>query len=229
MGASTSYTDVMTVKTTGKRTFFHHHGANALLDVRDFDFTKTQATHFHLGYLMLLQKLDKSEKAAKVLAAAREAGLTTSVDVVSGHSDRFAKVVQSVLPHVDIQFLNEYELSQVAGPVPEDATCPALRKATDWLFDQGLRTTVVVHSARFAYARSPQEEQYRLAPIPAQIVGTVGAGDALAAGFLLGFHEKRNLETCLRWGVAAAASCLQGEGASNGVTGLEEALNLIAG
>src|ERR1700712_2203071 len=31
-GVSTSYTDVMSVKSTGMRTFFHQRGANALLD-----------------------------------------------------------------------------------------------------------------------------------------------------------------------------------------------------
>src|SRR5207247_1759470 len=41
--AQTSYTDVMTVQATGRRTFFHARGANALLDAPHFDFTKTGA------------------------------------------------------------------------------------------------------------------------------------------------------------------------------------------
>ena len=36
--APTSYTDVMTVRTNGRRTFFHARGANALLDSGHFDF-----------------------------------------------------------------------------------------------------------------------------------------------------------------------------------------------
>src|SRR6516164_5303296 len=35
--APTSYTDVMTVKSTGRRTFFHQRGANAFLDATHFD------------------------------------------------------------------------------------------------------------------------------------------------------------------------------------------------
>src|SRR5690554_868594 len=57
-GTRTSYTDVMTVRNSGKRTFFHYRGANALLDERDFDFRHSSAKIFHLGYLLLLDKLD---------------------------------------------------------------------------------------------------------------------------------------------------------------------------
>src|SRR5262245_13654604 len=56
--APMSYTDVMTVQSNGRRTFFHARGANALLDSKHFDFTQTTARIFHLGYLLLLDKLD---------------------------------------------------------------------------------------------------------------------------------------------------------------------------
>src|SRR5689334_11253484 len=36
--APTSFTDVMTVQGTGRRTFFHARGANAVLDAKHFDF-----------------------------------------------------------------------------------------------------------------------------------------------------------------------------------------------
>src|SRR5262249_7287959 len=52
--APTSYTDVMTEKGHGRRTFFHARGANALWDGDDLDFYKTPARIFHLGYLLLL-------------------------------------------------------------------------------------------------------------------------------------------------------------------------------
>ena len=59
--APTSYTDAMTVRDTGRRTFFHQRGANALLDVGHFDFSQTTARIFHLGYLLLLDKLDPQQ------------------------------------------------------------------------------------------------------------------------------------------------------------------------
>ena len=56
--APTSYNDVMTVKSTGRRTFFLRRGANAFLDAEHFDFTQSNARIFHLGYLLLLDRLD---------------------------------------------------------------------------------------------------------------------------------------------------------------------------
>ncbi len=61
--APTSYTDVMTVSGTGRRTFFHQHGANALLDVSHFDLSKSSARIFYLGYLCLLQTLDSLDES----------------------------------------------------------------------------------------------------------------------------------------------------------------------
>ncbi|MCB1077971.1 MAG: carbohydrate kinase family protein, partial [Verrucomicrobiae bacterium] len=56
--ASTSYTDVMTVAATGRRTFFHQRGANALFDERSIDFITAGHRMFYLGYLLLLDALD---------------------------------------------------------------------------------------------------------------------------------------------------------------------------
>ena len=68
--APTSYTDVMTEKNGGRRTFFHNRGANALWEGADLDFTKNKARIFHLGYLLLLDQLDLEDKKYGTKAAA---------------------------------------------------------------------------------------------------------------------------------------------------------------
>jgi len=60
--APTSYTDVMTEVNGGRRTFFHMRGANALWSGADIAFTRLKARIFHLGYLLLLDELDKPDK-----------------------------------------------------------------------------------------------------------------------------------------------------------------------
>lgn len=72
-GSLTSYTDVITVENTGQRTFFHAHGANALLDVDDFDVEKIRGRICLLGYLLLLDRLDSEDpeygtRAARLLS-----------------------------------------------------------------------------------------------------------------------------------------------------------------
>mgnify|MGYP000903216599 CR=1 FL=1 len=56
--AGTSFSDVMTVRDTGARTFFHYRGANQLLNREHFDFDKLDADILHIGYALLLDALD---------------------------------------------------------------------------------------------------------------------------------------------------------------------------
>ena len=71
--APTSYTDVMTEQGHGRRTFFHARGANALWSGADLDVEKSKAKICHLGYLLLLDELDREDRqfgtrAARLLA-----------------------------------------------------------------------------------------------------------------------------------------------------------------
>ena len=67
--AGTSYTDVMLVKDTGRRTFFHYRGANALFDLQHVDLNALPAKILHLGYLLLLDSLDDLKKDGRTNAS----------------------------------------------------------------------------------------------------------------------------------------------------------------
>lgn len=233
--AHTSYTDVMTVQQTGRRTFFHQRGANAFLDNEHFDFSSVNARFFHLGYLMLLDRLDGSDPdfgtiAARTLFRAQQVGMKTSVDLVSEDSQRFPRVVLPALKHVDFCFLNEFELERTTGlkiRCQQGIDFEALQSAAALLLEAGVREWVFVHFPEGACAigrNSGLRVQGSLKIPAAQIVSSVGAGDAFAAAVLYGMHERAPVETVLRYGVCAAASCLFGAGASDGMRTLEECL-----
>jgi sugar/nucleoside kinase (ribokinase family) len=217
--APTSYTDVMTVAGTGKRTFFHHRGANALWDGKDLDFSKTKARFFHLGYLLLLDKMDALNKegisqAAKVLAAAQAAGIRTCIDVVSEASDRFKAVVTPALKHCDYAIINEYEAGMVTGfRIRKDAVLDtvSLRHAAGAILQHGVKELVVIHFPEGAFGRTRDGKDFwqPSLKVPAKaIAGTAGAGDAFASGVLYGLHEGWDLQECLLTGVCAAAASL---------------------
>lgn len=235
--AHTSYTDVMTVKPTGRRTFFHQRGANAFLGDEHFDFTNTSSKLFHLAYLLLLDRLDQPDAefgtvAARTLQRAQRAGCETSIDVVSEDSYRFKELVLPTLPFVDYCFLNEFEIERTTGieiNQKQGMNLAALKTAASILIQAGVRKWVIVHFPEGAYALGRDGRlhfQASLAIPPSKIVGTVGAGDAFAAGVLYGLHEKQSIETALHYGVCVAASCLAGAGASDGVCPLKECLAL---
>ncbi len=235
--AHTSYTDVMMVKSTGRRTFFHQRGANAFLGDEHFDFERTNAKIFHLAYLLLLDRLDQPDAnfgtvAARTLERAQRAGLLTSIDVVSEDSFRFKELVLPALPYVDYCFLNEFELERTTGVEIQQkpgVNLSALQTAAQCLMESGVRKWVIVHFPEGACAAGRDGKlhiQGSLDLPPSKIVGTVGAGDAFAAGVLYGLHQDEPIETALRYGVCVAAACLAGAGASDGVCSLAECLEL---
>lgn len=57
---STGFTDVMTLK-NGERTFFHARGANAAFSADDLPEEALDCDLFHLGYLLLLDRLDAAD------------------------------------------------------------------------------------------------------------------------------------------------------------------------
>ncbi len=67
--AGTSYTDVFNVASTGRRTFFHYPGANALFCPEDVDLDKLPVDLFHLGYLNLLDTMSRADDQFQTVAA----------------------------------------------------------------------------------------------------------------------------------------------------------------
>ncbi len=236
--APTSYTDVMTELGHGRRTFFHARGANALWSGDDLNFERARPRIFHLGYLLLLDALDQPDtkygtRAARLLAQAQEAGVKTSVDVVSEDSDRFPKIVNPALRHVDYCILNEIEAGKTTGfkirPEGGALDAVALRHAAGALLQQGVRELVVIHFPEGAFARTRKGEDFwqRSLKLPAKyIAGTAGAGDAFCAGVLLGLHEGWELPRCLLTGVCIASASLADPTCTNGVKSLATSLAL---
>jgi sugar/nucleoside kinase (ribokinase family) len=232
----TSYTDVMTVASTGRRTFFHHRGSNAFFGPEHIDFNNN-ARIFHMAYLLLLDKMDEIGKdgrtvASRVFEKAQTSGFLTSSDIVSEASDRFNKVVPSSLPYLNYLFVNEYEASNITGidiMVDGNFSHANAEKALDDLIDSGVNDYVILHFPNGAIACNSRKEKtvQPAIKVPSELIrGTAGAGDAFASGVLLGLHENWVISDCLNLGVCVAASSLFDETCSNGILPMEESLKL---
>ena len=151
--SQTSFTDVMTVKEGGRRTFFHFRGANANLSIEHLEHIDISARIFYLGYLLLLDKLDSEDTeygivAARLLSVMKEKGYQTAVDVVSEDSDRFARVVTPCLPYIDHLILNEVEAGRSTGFTirkGKKIDRNSLEKAADALLAGGIGKLVIIH------------------------------------------------------------------------------------
>jgi ribokinase len=138
----------------------------------------------------------ETTQGAAVLATrlARDAGARVSVDVPPWTSlrafgpVRFRELLDALAP--DVVFATEAEWEMLGG-----AYLPA-------------PLTVLKRGARGITILAP-DARLDLAAIPAEVVDATGAGDALAAGFLLG----GSLEEAGRRGLEAAAACVAKLGA----------------
>ena len=227
----TSFTDVMTVEGTGERTFFNMHGADSLLTPDDVDVDRLDCDIFHFGYLLLLDGMDAPDdeygtKAARLLAKVQAAGIKTSVDIVSEHSDRFARIVRPALKYCDYCIINEIEGSMATGRKPDD-----LKGICEGLFELGVKERAVIHCPDVGASMGKSGDFTSIGSLQLPdgwIKGAVGAGDAFCAGSLYALLKGFDPEKLLRLGSCAAAMNLAVPDAVSGACSFEETMTLDA-
>lgn len=234
----TSFTAVMADTITKQRTFFHYRGANAKFCEADIDWGGVRADILHIGYILLLDALDEPDpvygtKMARLLHAAQEQGIKTSIDVVSEASDRFRKIVPPALKYTDYCSINEVEaeastgisLRNKSGELLEDNIPLALNK----LKLLGVSTWAVIHCPEGGYGLDERNAYVRVESLDlpkGYIKGTVGAGDAFCAGILYGAYCGYPLLQAIEFGTAAAACSLSESGATEGLRGARDVMRL---
>ena len=230
----TSHTLVMSAHDTGRRTFFYQPGANAQFGPTHVLLEANPARILHFAYLGLLPTFDMSEGKdnayARLFAVARARGLRISADLVSDSQTDFPQLLGPALAEIDWLFGNEYEITRAAS-LAAPANDPIARvrislEAGRRLIESGVRQAVITHFPEGAVAVT--REGFHMEPainVPAeQILGTAGAGDAFAAGVLLGLHEDWHLPRALELGVNVAAACLIDETCSASIRPWSECL-----
>ena len=235
----TSYTDVMTVESNGKRTFFHNRGANKTLSPEHITGIDVPAKIFYLGYLLLLDELDAKDdeygtKAARTLAEMRKKGYEVIVDIVSEDPRKFKAIVEPALKHIDYLVINEVEAGCCLGSKVRDEKGKIiesnLRECLNFLSHSGVQKTVVIHFPEGVLALEKDGTYHRLGSCyipPKNIVGSVGAGDAFCAGFLYGVHQNLPLTQTLNIASASAWFNLHHETSSGGAPTIDAILKHI--
>ncbi len=172
----------------GERSLASDRGVAPSLDPSEVDAAWLDCDVFHIsGYALLREPV--SDAALLAATMARDRGARVSVDVAAWTEIRafgpvrFRELIDVVAP--DVLFATEAEWEMLGG---------AYLSAPTGVLKRGPRgATVVTEDARLD-----------LAPVEANVVDPTGAGDALAAGFLLG----GSLEEAARRGIEAAARCV---------------------
>lgn len=171
---------VSLVDRRGERSMFPDRGAATRLRPDELRPEWLACDHLHVsGYALLAQPV--ADAAVKAVELARAAGARLSVDLSSWSAIRdndpaaFRDLVASLAP--DVVFANEDEDRVFGGPLP----------GVTWILKHGADGCSFEGEARAAL------------PVPV-VVDTTGAGDALAAGWIVGGPELA---------LEAAARCVQ--------------------
>ncbi len=172
---STTSSSVILVGDAGDRTILHNIGADAFLTA-DAVRAALVGRVLHIGGALVLPGLD-GEPLAALFRDARRAGIINSLDVVYDPTGRWNSVLPA-LAYTDLFCPSRAEAEAITGrAAPEDSSA-ALR-------DLGARVVMVTNGADGCYVNSDGWQGH----VPAYSVATVdttGAGDAFAAGAIVG-------------------------------------------
>lgn len=211
-GEKTSFTDVMSV-TGGQRTFFTYAGASAQFGADDIDWDKLNCKMLHLGYFLLLDKVDNGD-GIKILQAAKKQGIKTSIDLVSENSDRYS-IVLPCLPYIDNLVINETEASRLCGVGQTDD----LESLAKQLFSLGVKERVIIHTSSYGVCYNGENTTMVCSfELPDSFIkGNTGAGDAFCSGALLGIYQGKTDEEILEMATVCAACSLSQVDATSGL------------
>lgn len=198
------------VGSDGQRRFLHTMGANATLCEDDINLDiVAQARILHVAGTMVMPTFD-GHQTAHILQRAREAGVTTSMDLV--FNDRVADYLPLVgpcLPHLDMFLPSIEEAERVTGTSEPPQIARRIRQA-------GCPAVVVKLAEKGCYVCGEGEEAY-VPCYEVEVVDTAGAGDCWVAGFMAGRLRGWSLVESARFGNAVAAHCIQAVGCTSGV------------
>ena len=223
--ALTSFCDVMSLP-TGERTFFNQKGANAEFCPEDIDIDSLNCSVLHIGYLLLLDKFDEPcEKYGTVMARflhdVQNAGIKTSIDLISGSALSYHDIVVPALKYCNYVIINEHECCAIWDINPDSSE--NIKLAMKKTAECGVKDKVIVHSKKVSFVldvQSGEITEVNSLMIPEnEILGCVGAGDAFCAGCLYGLYNGYSDKQILEFASSAAACNLF---AANSVDGMKD-------
>ena len=172
--------------------------------------------HLHVSSYFLQEALRPGVR--DLFAAARKAGVTTSLDTGWDPSEKWERDLIDTLKETDVFLPNESEIRAISGRTDVEEGLRAL--------DNG-HTLVVGKLGADGAAVIQQGKMIRVPAFKIKVVDTTGAGDSFNAGFLDAWLRREPLEDCLRLGAACGALSTLGLGGTATQPSLKQAKEFI--
>ncbi len=217
VNAATSST-VVIVSSAGERSYLHASGASSAMRADLAMLDMPGLAGLHVGAALIVDGLDADGGGERLLRAARERGLHTSLDTSWDSTGRWHRV-EAYLPYLD-----------VFCPSLAEARCASGREAAEdvatWALDRGANAVVIHAGDAGAYVGSRDFSGW-LPAFRVPVVDTTGAGECFDAGLVYGLVAGWPIERATRLACAVGAIATTKAGALGGVGTLDAALDLV--
>ncbi len=172
--------------------------------------------HLHMSSYYLQTGLQPD--FGRLMAEAKEKGLTTSFDPNSDPDQARNEKIFEVIKHTDILFLNEPEAKLLSWQNDIRSACERLGRFCPLVVVKlGGDGAIAYRNGGFVTA-----DGFKI-----DAVDTTGAGDSFAAGFVHAFLDGSETEECLKVGNACGALSATRPGGTGGQPGLAELSEFI--
>ncbi|MDX6544374.1 MAG: hypothetical protein QOG02_148 [Gaiellales bacterium] len=161
--------------------------------------------HLHISAYFLQTALQPG--LHELLAAARDAGATTSLDPNWDPAERWDSGLAQLLPLIDYLLCNEQEAAALGGAEQLAASGSTV------VVKRGPRGAVLLGGGQTLEAEAPSVE----------VLDATGAGDSFDAGFIAGLLAGRGLQKCLRLACVCGALSTRAAGGTAGQPTLDAA------
>ncbi len=207
---------------TGDRTILVHRGAATHLGEEDIAWDEVAASAWlYIGSL-------QGPSAAmfdKLAVFAGEHGVKVAINPGSTQLEWGMEKLASVFAHTTAIFLNRSEAYELTGVAPERGPTDE-RRMLRMLHEAGCQNVVMTVGAEGSWGYDGRSF-YTMPAYPAEVVSTVGAGDAFAAACIVGLHKGLALNEAMRIGAANAASVVSKFGAKEGILSWPQAQQFV--
>lgn len=233
-GATTGYTDVFTVSSTGEHTCFHYSSIGDTFSRKDVKLLAVDPKVLFLGSLGALGKMDEDDKeygrhgATQLIKDARKRGITTVVQLSPIARNSTIKDYAETLREADYLIISHRLIEEMVGiELYTDGHYDAelARESAQMLVDHGLRKGCVIHAGVTAVCLTTGGEFIDVTGelLPSGLrAGSAGVVDAFGAGFLEGLYHDKPIDVCLRQGLVVANACRKHLTPSGGILPLKQ-------
>ena len=199
------------------RAMITHQGAMKHLGLSDIT-KEVLGTAKHLHFSSYFLQPGFKTDLYGLFKMAKEAGLTTSLDVQWDPAEVWDFDYKKILPFVDVFLPNEKELLNVTGENSLEAALHAINGLVKIIvIKKDKRGSVLSYNNKIVFGKAFLNEN---------VVDAIGAGDSFNAGFIFKFLSGFPPEDCQTFGNLIGAISTTKSGGTTAFTGYEETMKI---